>query len=484
MSNTKKLSEKFRAKHPKLFILIILIICFVSPYALFNLVICIFKIISNLSIGEPDFLILTNNYKFDIKDYANFFFLLMQVVVTGFFSYFLWETALKSNKLSEQIKEKEDKKEENTLRENALIVYYDLRLGINDLVKLYDAKIKKSKITAPKRLYFSSDWIKNTAVLAEFLSYDDLNSIYTLYGDLHTIKELLEDDSCDLNDEIQRVFEKVISENVIDYVGVINLSNFDKIESILNTYYLCIFEKLKLLILNKNEFEVVKIEDYTFSILSSNKTVIYYLGNMEKNVYSGKGNLSDEYGRERLEGIFENGIFKNGLRKEYYSNGELFYEIRYQNGKRVEGIINSEEKGVKYASGKFEDSVLYEGYLKKYKDNGDLLYEGEMLAGRYNGEGTLYYDNKHKMQGIWTLGKFIEGIEYNVRINDSDGYNYDAEQSWIEEQIEKNNDEEYLKQQQEGFEQTASGWTEFANIEWKDGKGTFIKGTNRVEYKY
>jgi hypothetical protein len=89
-------------------------------------------------------------------------------------------------------------------KDNALIVYYDLYLGLNDLKKLYISLSNNKFINyKPNSMYFSSEWIKNVATIREALDLrskkisnankkvDLINDIYTLYGNLLYICELL-----------------------------------------------------------------------------------------------------------------------------------------------------------------------------------------------------------------------------------------------------------------------------------------------------
>ncbi|KAJ52189.1 hypothetical protein BD780_003777 [Clostridium tetanomorphum] len=93
-------------------------------------------------------------------------------------------------------------------------------LGLNDLKKLYIAqKIGDYTENTPLRMYFSNEWIKNVSSL----SYIDsvklyIDKIYLLYGELMTIKDLLETSnlieispSPELYQQIIRTSEKVFN---------------------------------------------------------------------------------------------------------------------------------------------------------------------------------------------------------------------------------------------------------------------------------
>ena len=48
---------------------------------------------------------------------------------------------------------------ESELRENSLIIYYDLILGSNDLKRLYINIKNKEFMNIPSRMFFSKEWI-------------------------------------------------------------------------------------------------------------------------------------------------------------------------------------------------------------------------------------------------------------------------------------------------------------------------------------
>lgn len=101
--------------------------------------------------------------------------------------------------------------EESELRENSLIVFYDLVLGLTDLKKLYiNCKNKKFE-NVPLRMYFSDEWIKNVAKISGNIK--DTDKMYKLYGDLLMLGDEVENKS--YSDEYKsdldiRRYEKII----------------------------------------------------------------------------------------------------------------------------------------------------------------------------------------------------------------------------------------------------------------------------------
>ena len=90
---------------------------------------------------------------------------------------------------------------------------------------------------------------------------------------------------------------------------------------------------------------------------------------------------------------------KDGIIKEYYSNGKLRFEGEYLNIKGKECYDNGELKFL---------NESWNGKGKEYNFNGKLLFEGEYLNGkRWNGKVKEYYS------------------QYNGNIKRWNGINYD-----------------------------------------------------------
>jgi len=82
---------------------------------------------------------------------------------------------------------------ESELRENSLIVYYDLILGSNDLKRLYINSKNKEFINIPSRMFFSKEWISNVAKISRNIR--DTDKLYKLYTDLEIVGQELKNKS-------------------------------------------------------------------------------------------------------------------------------------------------------------------------------------------------------------------------------------------------------------------------------------------------
>lgn len=102
------------------------------------------------------------------------------------------------------------------LRENSLIIYYDLILGSNDLKRLYINIKNKEFMNIPSRMFFSKEWINNVAKISRNIR--DTDKLYKLYTDLEIVGQELESKSqiLILKDDD---FDNVRYEEIIDKIS-------------------------------------------------------------------------------------------------------------------------------------------------------------------------------------------------------------------------------------------------------------------------
>lgn len=82
---------------------------------------------------------------------------------------------------------------ESELKENSLIVYYDLVLGLTDLKKLYIGIKDIQFRDTPTKMFFSKEWIKNVAKISGTIKNTD--KIYKLYGYLEMVGQEVNNNS-------------------------------------------------------------------------------------------------------------------------------------------------------------------------------------------------------------------------------------------------------------------------------------------------
>ena len=115
---------------------------------------------------------------------------------------------------------------ESELRENSLIIYYDLILGSNDLKRLYINSKNKEFVNIPSRMFFSKEWIKNVAKIS--CNIRDTDRLYKLYKDLEIVGQelksksellILKDDDFDnvrYEEIINKISNRVFSRAFLD----------------------------------------------------------------------------------------------------------------------------------------------------------------------------------------------------------------------------------------------------------------------------
>ena len=178
-----------------------------------------------------------------------------------------------------------------------------------------------------------------------------------------------------------------------------------------------------------------------------NDKKLKYKGYFKEGKFDGFGQLYDDNGNLIYEGFFKKnefngrGTFYKNKIKEYEGNfiNDKYHGIGIEylsNGKRRRKAFYSEDKikknryGILYNENDEEIYVgpLLDGIPKKGKsiiiysedDNNYILYKGNFESFKYNGKGTLYFENgyiyeenKIKFDGIFRNNDYLEGILYN-----------------------------------------------------------------------
>lgn len=375
-----------------------------------------------------------------IGDYIYWYSCFLVIEVTAIFSYVLWKSSEKNNYLSEQIKKREDNRDNEIVRENALIVYFDLLMGLDDLRKLYSYHVlgeKKYYPNPPKELFLSSEWIKNVAVLKNKLSTNDIRTVYNLYGKLLTIKERFINENKDLPiNDIKELFLEVFENRI---PGVLDYFYIEDIRKIMKSEYLILLNVIEMLTYN-----TLNIETKNDIVNLSNQ--YYYKGNLQNGVLSGYGeyfnihenevesNLEnavhkiDNVKRDRVtfDGEFNNNKFISGSRTEYYDNGQLWYCCFINKSKLLEEYIIIYKDGSELYRGAIKEGKYLTGkgilHLKELEENDELkhylfgergyqyrkpafMYKGEFEDGNFHGDGRIIYTRELLNE------KFREGNE-------------------------------------------------------------------------
>lgn len=403
--------------------------------------------------------IVINFTPIELGDYIDWYGSYLMIAVTAIFSYVLWKSSERSNKLAEEINNKEDRRDNEIVRENALIVYFDLLMGLDDLRKLYQYHVlgnKKHNPNAPKKLFFSNEWIKNVAILKNKLSTSDIKTIYDLYGKLLTIKELLDDnvDIKELSEEVKALFLELFEDRI---PGVLDAIKVKDIRNILKVEYVILLDTIEVLTsttIDKN------CEDG--KVCLSNQ---YYQGELEKGVIQGVGKYFNEKDTVIFEGNFKNNKFVLGTRYVRDEKNQLWYQYQVKDSKfESEKDVIIYKDGEQIYKGTFKDGDYLDGVGKKYLDdyssNHELkrflcptgkysnlifIYDGQFKSGKYNGMGRIfyiekYYDSENKKESKIETTLCKGEFQNNYLINGSgkmmESKNGIFEGSWINGEIQ------------------------------------------------
>lgn len=437
----------------------------------------------------------SKSYEFENQDYISALVSSLTLIITAFLSYSLLQTSKKSNALFERSEKKEEKKEKDNIKENVLVIFYELLFNLRIIRSMYEEKLINNNEFSTK-INISEDWVKSISKMKNMLSNQDINKIADIYYSLSDLK--ISNENEDLKIFAKKFFDKNYLEYVVNRDSKKSLlgSYIDDIESILNIETQLLFEKMRRVIImyaSKDMNNIVKIDQNRYEIKDDNN-YIWYIGELNNNNLDGKGTIYNLNGKERYTGEFKENSFIEGTRFEYYTNGEVYINMEYKNQQRVEGIIfknslifdkdnlvkneESNENMLLYSKGKYRDDKFCEGFLEEYEKNGFLKYKGEKLDFKYHGRGILYRKNEEIQGcfvensakiGIFEKELFKEGYETNVIYDVNGDHCYEFEKASEQSSFE---DQEALEENFENIkkEEVISGGSkvQFINIYWEN----------------
>lgn len=395
---------------------------------------------NNLTIEPTTFPTLSETINYTIASYA--------AIVTSIFSYVVWKTSVQSYKVAEAVKDLETNRDEEATRENALIIYYDLLSGLNNLLELYISRFIDKTTPNPNKLFFSEEWIKNVANLRDHLTADELDTIYQLYGEMYTLKSLLDQLQFNQNngtidfiemleqnqlkdaeiDEIKKRLKKVESKPLEELdlfieklIGKLFASflplpllqkKLGRAEKLLNRKYYLILRKIHLATFTDNKV-IREVDSHGVTSLRV-VDILVYNGRVKDGIPHGRGKIYTNNGKIKYDGEFVDGMFVTGIARDYYEDGEPLYEIEYKNNMKVKGTIYRLSKNDEqpwFFNGDFDGNDIVNGFVTEYRrDNNKIFYEGEVVNREYSGDGTLYKKNGSVFQqGQWIKGEFVNG---------------------------------------------------------------------------
>lgn len=333
-----------------------------------------------------------------LGDYVYYYISVVGIEVTGLLSYAIWRASMESNKLWQDISNKEENKDKEIVRESALIVYYDLVSNISILKMLYSTQMLKTKAVETNRLSIISDWVKNIGNLRDILSGKEIEMLFNLYNSFSLVSELErtpnpDNESNELKNLVKQLSKKIFISVLLDHLWM----DFDGVtESILNNKYYPILRKIQMaskVDIGDNKYGYID-EDGDNCVNQNNESVKY-------------------------KGEFINGIIQNGIDQWHLDDGTILYSLKCKNGKIVSGKYNNkfrEETELIFDCKFNADGKQTNGYTTTFYSPNIMKYQGLILDGKYSGQGK-YYANKNSIKlmfsGTFEKGKMLKGKYLN-----------------------------------------------------------------------
>ncbi|OKO50959.1 hypothetical protein ABH17_026945 (plasmid) [Bacillus toyonensis] len=345
------------------------------------------------------------------------------LIATIFFSYQVWMVSENNLKVSKQIQKLEINRDEEMVKENALIVYYDLQRGISNLRELYVNSLLKVSTPKPNRIYFSDDWIKNVANLRKELTNQELNKVYKLYEQFFTLQNILEEykgnkQTGELNEYLEELSKEVFADFIpLPLLDKLEVSSIDELIGIdlyiiLQKIYCLTFTPSKI----EPEEKVVNGKVVYETCLNG---VLMFVGDNKK-AFEGNGELYTTKGQLKCSGQFQSNQFKSGVVYGYYNSESKCYQIKYETSLLVRRIkhgilykLTAIEDNPYFYNGEFHEGELINGVTTIFNENMKIYYQGEIENGEITGYGITYSNKGYKtFEGILEDEMRVKGIGY------------------------------------------------------------------------
>ncbi|WP_329767497.1 hypothetical protein [Bacillus nitratireducens] len=313
----------------------------------------------------------------------------------------------------------EKNRDEETVRENALIVYYDIQRGISNLRDLYISCLLKNRPPKPNRIYFSADWIKNVANLRDALTSQELNRVYKLYEQFYALQNILEEYKVDKpNEELRRYLEELSKEVFADIIpsSLLIELKVSSVDDLVGIDLYIILQKINCLTFasskEKPKEKVINGKPVYETYLNG---ALFFVGDT-KEPFVGDGELYNTDGKIKCSGQFKSKQFVKGTVYGYYDSVKKCYEITCEALSIKKGILykltNDDSKQYFY-NGEFKDGRVLNGITTLFHKNKKISYHGEIKDGFRDGQGTLFNEDGQKLfEGIWKEHVFYNGVGF------------------------------------------------------------------------
>lgn len=348
-------------------------------------------------------LIIDTSSPIKIGDYLYYYFTIAGIGLTAILSYAIWRTSVKSTNLAKAINDKEENRDKENIKESALILYYDLIFKISILKELFSQKPFKNRVQEVKKLIVTSDWMKHIVALRNILDRQELYTLIDLYNSFLSLHYLIDSDNevhAELDDLVNNLANKVFIGGILDYLW---MDFSGEIESTLSSQYFMVYRKIQAVINEQLNSEFIR------------------------RLPSGEVEVNRYRGHIKYIGEFKGGKLKNGTDQWSNEYGHISYLFKYEDYRIVEGYfrIKMDEIDNLIFNSNFDNKGKQStGYTTIYYDSKNIKYKGEIVDGKYEGEGDQYFDNRIptlQFSGRWKDGKKLRG-EYTNKF--SNGIKY------------------------------------------------------------
>ncbi|MHA4414499.1 MORN repeat-containing protein [Bacillus cereus] len=332
---------------------------------------------------------------------------------TTLFSFLVYRVSKSGLSVSKKLKDLENKRDEEIVRENALIVYYDLQRGISNLKDLYLNYVLIRKKEKPNRIYFSTDWIKNVANLRDQLTEQELNAVYKLYEQFHALQNILEKNEPSKSDEELKQHLVTLSKEVFANfipLEILVKHSINSANELVNIDLYIILKKIYYLTFTSSKRVTTKVEESDGKITYKTELdgTLFFEGSNEE-IFVGTGKLYNTNEEIKCSGKFYLKQFSSGMLYGYYAPGYRLYQTTYDISiapKEFNNVsvyqINNGLLNQYFYQGQFKNGKLYNGITTLFGSKNEIIYQGKVVDGIREGNGTSYIkEGQREFEGIW-----------------------------------------------------------------------------------
>lgn len=266
------------------------------------------------------------NRNFELKDIITWIVAIINILITGIFSLYLWKAANRSNKIAESLNNSEKRRDERIVEKSAATIYYDILNIMYTLIEAFknqqkssDKKIFKKDISL---ILSNEKWTEDIVQINGYFSAEEIDLINFIYREsdrLQTNIRLNEDEINEIQLEVERLFNKTMIFDMSKYTYLLYRTNV--YEKLFNTKLRILLEKLYI------------IKENTKDIYSQTKEK-YLQGSFGK-----KYVIYSSYDRFFYGDIIDSGIFK-----KVNWDGFLFYSHK---GFQLRSYFGAKDKYIK-----------------------------------------------------------------------------------------------------------------------------------------